>query len=87
MVIIARRRGFRSGRRCRDFVSTTVNPVLYKIARMDDENLLRCSIQLLYVQAVLLSHRPLNEKELALLNEGLLGLIEQGADIFVTSVQ
>ena len=32
------------------------NPVVYKIARMSDPELLRLSIQMLYVQAVLLSH-------------------------------
>jgi molecular chaperone HtpG len=58
------------------------NSVVHKIARMSDEKLLRLSIQLLYVQAVLLSHRPLNAKEMTLFNEGLLGLIEQGADAF-----
>jgi molecular chaperone HtpG len=58
------------------------NPVVYKITGVTDEALLRLSIQMLYVQAVLLSHRPLNAKEMALLNEGLLGLIERGADAF-----
>jgi molecular chaperone HtpG len=56
------------------------NPVVYKITRMRDEDLLRLSIQMLYVQAILLSHRPLNAKEMALLNEGLLRFIEWGAD-------
>ena len=56
------------------------NPVVYKIARMKDERLLRLSIEMLYVQALLLSHRPLNTKEMTLLNDGLLGFIEWGAD-------
>ena len=56
------------------------NPVVYKITRMRDEDLLRLSVQMLYVQAILLSHRPLNAKEMALLNEGLLRFIEWGAD-------
>jgi molecular chaperone HtpG len=56
------------------------NPVVYKTTRMRDETLLRRSIQMLYVQAILLSHRPLNTKEMGLLNEGLLGFIEWGAD-------
>jgi molecular chaperone HtpG len=56
------------------------NPVVYKITRMQDQNLLRLSIQMLYVQAILLSHRPLNSKEMSLLNEGLLRFIEWGAD-------
>ena len=56
------------------------NPVVYKITRMQNQDLLRLSIQMLYVQAILLSHRPLNAKEMAVLNEGLLGFIEGGAD-------
>lgn len=56
------------------------NPVVYKITRMRDQELLRLSIQMLYVQAILLSHRPLNSKEMAVLNEGLLRFIEWGAD-------
>jgi molecular chaperone HtpG len=56
------------------------NPVVYKLARMRDEKLLRLSIQILYVQAILLSHRPLNAKEMSILNDGLLAFIEWGAD-------
>jgi molecular chaperone HtpG len=52
-----------------------------------EETLLRLSIQMLYVQSILLSHRPLNSKEMALLNEGLLGFIEWGADAFEGWVQ
>ncbi len=63
------------------------NPVVYKISRMSDEALLRHSIQMLYVQAVLFSHRPLNAKEMALLNEGLLGFIDWSADAFAGWVQ
>jgi molecular chaperone HtpG len=63
------------------------NPVVYKIAKMNDERILRYSIQLLYVQAVLLSHRPLNAKELALFNEALLGFMDHGADVFAGWLQ
>lgn len=63
------------------------NPVVYKITRMLDEDLLRLSIQMLYVQAILLSHRPLNTQEMALLNEGLLRFIEWGADALEGWVQ
>ncbi|MDX6501572.1 MAG: molecular chaperone HtpG [Blastocatellia bacterium] len=63
------------------------NPVVYKISRMSDETLLRHSIQMLYVQAVLFSHRPLNAKEMALLNEGLLGFIHWSADAFEGWIQ
>jgi molecular chaperone HtpG len=33
---------------------------------------------MLYVQALLLGHQPLSSKEMALLNDGLLALIELG---------
>ncbi|HEY0320455.1 MAG TPA: HSP90 family protein [Pyrinomonadaceae bacterium] len=59
------------------------NPLFYKVSRMQDERLLRLSIQVLYVQSLLLGHRPLTSKEMKLLNEGLLGLVEWGADIIV----
>lgn len=63
------------------------NLVVHKITKIQDEDLLRLSIQMLYVQAVLLSHRPLSSKEMALLNAGLLGLIERGADGFSGWIQ
>jgi molecular chaperone HtpG len=63
------------------------NPVVYKISKMKEETLLRLSIQMLYLQAVLLSHRPLTAKETTLLNDGMLGFIEWGADAFGEWVQ
>ncbi|MDX6612386.1 MAG: molecular chaperone HtpG [Blastocatellia bacterium] len=63
------------------------NPVVYKTTRIRDQTLLRRSIQMLYVQSILLSHRPLNAKEMGLLNEGLLGFIEWGADALEGWVQ
>ncbi|MCA1592255.1 MAG: HSP90 family protein [Acidobacteria bacterium] len=56
------------------------NRLIQKITHLRDETLLRLSVQMLYVQALLLGHRPLNSKEMGLLNEGLLGLIEWGVD-------
>jgi molecular chaperone HtpG len=63
------------------------NPVVRKVARMRDRELLRLSVEMLYVQAVLLSHRPLDSKEMALLNEGLVRFIEWGADALEGWVQ
>ncbi len=54
------------------------NPLVRKLAQLRDRNLLRRSIEMLYVQALLLGHHPLSAREMALLNEGLLGLIEWG---------
>jgi molecular chaperone HtpG len=59
------------------------NPLFYKVSRMQDERLLRLSIQVLYVQSLLLGHRPLTSKEMKLMNEGLLGLVEWGADFIL----
>jgi molecular chaperone HtpG len=54
------------------------NPLIRKMAQLRNRTLLQRSIQMLYVQALLLGHHPLNAREMALLNEGLLGLIEWG---------
>jgi molecular chaperone HtpG len=56
------------------------NPLVRKIAALKDRNILARSVQMLYVQSLLLGHHPLNAKEMKLLNEGLLGLIEWGID-------
>lgn len=51
------------------------NPVVRKLAGVADRHLMKLSVEMLYVQALLLGHRPLNAREMALLNQGLLGLI------------
>lgn len=56
------------------------NPLVRKLAQLRNRTLLRRSIEMLYVQALLLGHHPLSAREMALLNEGLLGLIEWGLD-------
>jgi molecular chaperone HtpG len=43
---------------------------------LKDRTLLQRSIQMLYVQALMLGHHPLQAREMTLLNEGLIGLIE-----------
>jgi molecular chaperone HtpG len=57
-----------------------LNPVVRKLAGVADRNLMKLSVEMLYVQALLLGHRPLNAKEMALLNQGLLGLIAERLD-------
>ena len=54
------------------------NPLIRKLARITDREVLRLSIQMLYVQSLLMGHHPLSSKEMALLNTGLLDLIEIG---------
>jgi molecular chaperone HtpG len=63
------------------------NPAINKVCRMDDEALLQFCVQVLYVQALMLGHRPLNSKEMKLFNEGLMGLVAWGADLIVDGIQ
>lgn len=51
------------------------NPLVIKLCSITDRNLLENVIQMLYVQALLLGHHPLNAKEQSLLNEGMISLI------------
>lgn len=71
------------GRLCFNYRNNVIN----KVCRMEDETLLRFSIQVLYVQSLMLGHRPLNSKEMKLFNEGLMGLVQWGADLIVDGVQ
>jgi len=52
------------------------NPLIRKLARVEDRKVLRTAIQMLYVQALLMGHHPLSANEMALLNTGLLDLID-----------
>jgi molecular chaperone HtpG len=54
------------------------NPLARRLVSLKNKGLLRRSVEMLYVQALLLGHQPLNAKEMALLNEGLIALIEFG---------
>jgi molecular chaperone HtpG len=56
------------------------NPVVRRLARVRDVAQLKLSVEMLYVQALLLGHRPLNAREMTLLNRGLLGLIAARLD-------
>ena len=54
------------------------NPLVHRLTSLKNKPLLRRSVEMLYVQSLLLGHQPLNAKEMSLLNEGLLALIEIG---------
>ncbi|OJT23890.1 HSP90 family protein [Archangium sp. Cb G35] len=56
------------------------NPVVRRLTRVRDTAQLKLSVEMLYVQALLLGHRPLNAREMGLLNRGLLGLIAARLD-------
>ncbi len=54
------------------------NPIVQKLLESPPREVSRRAIELLYVQALLLGHHPLQSREMKLLNEGLLGMIEAG---------
>jgi molecular chaperone HtpG len=56
------------------------NDLIRGLLGVKNRSVLRRSIQMLFVQSLLLGHHPLHAKELKLLNEGLLGLIELAVD-------
>jgi molecular chaperone HtpG len=70
------------GRRDRAAVATAqlclnfANPLVRKLSAMPDGARRNRAVQMLYVQALLLGHHPLSATELTLLNDGLLGIIE-----------
>ncbi len=53
------------------------NTLVRKLAGLEDRRLVKQAVQMLYVQALLLGHHPLKQKEMQLLNDGLTGLIER----------
>jgi molecular chaperone HtpG len=54
------------------------NPLVRRLTTVRDRAVLHRSIQMLYLQSLLLGHHPLSGKEMQLLNDGLLALIEWG---------
>ena len=54
------------------------NPLVRRLVSLTKKPLIRRSVEMLYVQSLLLAHQPLNAKEMGLLNDGLLALIEFG---------
>lgn len=51
------------------------NALVRKVAAVRDRKRLRRAVEMLYVQALLLGHHPLSSREMAILNDGILGLI------------
>ncbi|MET7300797.1 HSP90 family protein [Embleya sp. NPDC005575] len=54
-----------------------LNPLVRRIAGLDDPELARAAVEGLYGQALLLSHRPLTSAETGLLGRSFLGLLER----------
>jgi molecular chaperone HtpG len=57
------------------------NPLVRRLTTVKDRAVLYRSVQMLYLQALLLGHHPLSVKEMQILNEGLLALIEWGVGL------
>lgn len=54
------------------------NPLVRRVAAARDRKRLGRAVEMLYVQALLLGHHPLSARELAVLNNGILALIDDG---------
>lgn len=52
------------------------NPLIRQLAQVEDRTLTQRTVEMLYVQALLLGHIPLKSRETRLLSDGLLGLIQ-----------
>jgi molecular chaperone HtpG len=53
------------------------NPLVRRLSAIAGRKLVQLTVKMLYVQALLMGHYPLKAKEMQLLNDGLLALIEQ----------
>jgi molecular chaperone HtpG len=56
------------------------NPLIKKIAVKEDLYLMKLSVKLLYTQSLMMSHRPLNNEEMKMMNESMLELLEHSLD-------
>lgn len=54
------------------------NPVVLRLLKVQDMDKLKLYIQLMYIQALLLGHYPLETKELNMLSKGLTDMIDMG---------
>lgn len=54
------------------------NPLIRRLARVQDEELVADMVQVLYVHAMLAGRYTLGEKEIEVLNTGLIRLMEYG---------
>ena len=56
------------------------NPLVRQVTSISHRGVIQRSVEMLYVQSLLLGHFPLKSQEMKLLNEGLLGLIQLSID-------
>lgn len=63
------------------------NPLVRRLARVEDPELLQRLLEVLYIQTLLLGHHPLSALEMNLVNESLTGLIELSLDLGTRMLQ
>lgn len=56
------------------------NPLIKKITAKEDLYLVKLSVKLLYAQSLMMSHRPLNNEEMKMMNQSMLELLEHSLD-------
>lgn len=56
------------------------NTLVRRLAQFGNEQLVRRSVEMLYIQSLMLGHFPMRAQELNLMTDGLLGLIETAID-------
>lgn len=61
------------------------NPLIARLIGISDKRLLKRAIEMLYVQALLMGHHPLSAREMSLLNDGLLAMIEDATSSVASS--
>lgn len=54
------------------------NPIVSRVFETNDEALLAMTVEMLYVNALMMGHYPMNKQELASLNRGILRFLEWG---------
>ena len=56
------------------------NPLVRRLAGVKARSILDSAIQVLYVQGLLLAHQPLTSRELGILSQGMIGLLDSVID-------
>ena len=52
------------------------NPLIARLASVGDSGAVRRCLEVLYVQSLLMAQQPLTTRELGLLSQGIMGLLE-----------
>ncbi|QKG85139.1 HSP90 family protein [Kroppenstedtia pulmonis] len=52
------------------------NPLIQRLIKVQDHTIIKQVVEMLYVQALLMGHHPLSDREMALLNQGVLQMLD-----------